>query len=151
MSYDVQRTTLSAQPILFCPDRVPMAEMADALGRLLPKVFGYATASGATIVGPPFVRYFNMDAILEIQAGLPVAPGASATDDIELGALPAGTALTTIHTGPYDGLPGAYAAIQAAMKEGDLSPSGGPWEVYLSDPGREPDPQKWKTQVFWPV
>ncbi len=124
---------------------------ADVLGQLLPKVFGHATASGATMVGPPFVRYQNMAAFLDIEAGMPVAPGAAGTDDIELGELPAGPALTTIHTGPYDGLPGAYSALQAWMKEHDITPSGGPWEVYLTDPGEVPDPAEWKTQIFWPI
>lgn len=151
MSYDIQRTTLHTQPILFCPAQVPMAEMADVLGQLLPKVFGHATASGATMVGPPFVRYQNMAAVLDIQAGLPVAPGAAGTDDIELGELPAGPAVTTIHTGPYDGLPSAYSALQAWMEDNDATPAGGPWEVYLTDPGEVPNPEEWKTQVYWPV
>ena len=25
------------------------------------------------------------------------------------------------------------------------------WEVYLSDPGREPDPAQWRTQLVQPV
>lgn len=151
MTHDIQRTTLQPQPILYCPAQVKMTEMANALGELLPKVFGHATQSGATMVGPPFVRYLNMAETLDIQAGLPVAPGAAATDDILLGELPGGAALTTIHTGPYDGLPAAYAALQAWMKDNAVQPSGAPWEVYLTDPGEVPNPAEWKTQVIWPI
>ncbi len=151
MSYDIQHTTLDAQPVLFCPGSAPMHELADLLGRLLPKVFGYATQSGATMVGPPFVRYTEFGEQVTLQAGLPVAPGAAASDDVELGELPAGAVLTTLHTGPYDGLREAYAALEASMKTQNLQPRGGPWEVYLTDPGEVPNPADWKTQVYWPV
>ncbi|MBV1861161.1 MAG: hypothetical protein KUG77_22280, partial [Nannocystaceae bacterium] len=91
MTYEITRTTLQSQPILFCRGRAPMAELATLLGQLLPKVFGYATESGATMVGPPFVRYTELSANeVALEAGLPVAPGATAQGDIELGELPAG-------------------------------------------------------------
>ncbi len=151
MSHGVQRTTLQAQPILYCAAQVSMTEMANVLGQLLPKVFGYATTSGATMVGPPFVRYLNKAATLDIQAGLPVASGATASDDVSLGELPAGAAITTIHTGPYDGLPAAYTALETWLKDNAVQRSGAPWEVYLTDPGEVPNPADWKTQVFWPI
>lgn len=151
MNHDIQRTTLQPQPILYCPAQVEMTEIATALGELLPKVFGYATQSGATMVGPPFVRYLNQAETLDIQAGLPVAPGAAATDDILLGELPGGAALTTIHTGPYDGLPAAYAALHAWMADNAVQPGGAPWEVYLTDPAQVPNPAEWKTQILWPI
>jgi hypothetical protein len=31
------------------------------------------------------------------------------------------------------------------------TPSGAPWESYLTDPGQHPDPKDWKTEVFWPI
>ena len=30
-------------------------------------------------------------------------------------------------------------------------PGDGPWEVYLADPGRVPDPADWLTEVVWPL
>ncbi|MGH1341133.1 MAG: GyrI-like domain-containing protein [Nannocystales bacterium] len=152
MSYDIVRTTLDAQPILFCSGRVSKTEIAALLGQLLPKVFGYATESGATLVGPPFVRYLEFTADeIALEAGLPVAPGAAAKGDIQLGELPAGPAASTIHTGPYDGLGAAHAALQAWVGEHGTSASGPPWEVYLTDPGEVPDRADWKTQVLLPI
>lgn len=152
MTYDIVRTTLEAQPVLFCSGRASMAELATLLGQLLPKVFGYATESGATMVGPPFVRYTEFsENEIAIEAGMPVAPGAAGKGDIELGELPAGPAASTIHTGPYDGLRDAHEAVEAWIRTQGTSPSGAPWEVYLTDPGEVPDPANWKTQVLWPV
>jgi AraC family transcriptional regulator len=151
MSYDIVRTTLQAQPILFCRGRAPIAELAALLGELLPKVFGYATESGATMVGPPFVRYVAFGEEVSIEAGMPVAPGADAKGDIELGELPAGPAASTVHTGPYDGLGAAHQAVADWIDNEGSAPGGPPWEVYLTDPGEVPDPAEWKTQVLCPI
>jgi AraC family transcriptional regulator len=37
------------------------------------------------------------------------------------------------------------------MKSQGLEPAGAPWEVYVTDPGAEPDPSKWRTDIFFPV
>ena len=36
------------------------------------------------------------------------------------------------------------------VREG-LEPAGVPWEVYVTDPGAEPDPSKWRTDLYFPV
>lgn len=152
MSYEIVRTTLEAQPVLFCKGRASMADIATLLGQLLPKVFGYATESGATMVGPPFVRYVELSADeIALEAGMPVAPGAVGKGDIELGELPAGPVASTVHTGPYDGLTEAHQALQAWLGENGVESGGAPWEVYLTDPGEVPNPADWKTQVLQPI
>ncbi len=152
MSHDIQRTILEAQPVLLCSGRTSMSEIATLLGQLLPKVYGYATTSGATMVGPPLVRYTErgQDEVA-LECGVPVGPGAQPKDDIVLGELPAGPTLSTVHTGPYEGLRDVYGALEAWMKEHGSKPGGAPWEVYLTDPGEVPNPAEWKTQVFWPL
>jgi AraC family transcriptional regulator len=58
---------------------------------------------------------------------------------------------TTVHAGPYDKLPDAYAAIEQWMEAEGLVAAGAPWESYLNDPSDFPDPKDWKTEVSWPV
>ena len=57
----------------------------------------------------------------------------------------------TLHVGAYDKLPEAHGAIQQWVEEQGLKTAGAPWESYVTDPGEEPDPKDWKTEVFWPV
>ncbi|HEY7390536.1 MAG TPA: GyrI-like domain-containing protein [Bryobacteraceae bacterium] len=65
--------------------------------------------------------------------------------------LPGGPAAVTIHSGPYDQLPAAYAALEEWIAANGLHPTGAPWEAYLNDPADHPNPQDWKTEVCWPV
>jgi AraC family transcriptional regulator len=64
--------------------------------------------------------------------------------------LPAGPAAVTIHSGPYDQLQAAYAALEEWIVANGFRPAGAPWEAYLNDPTDHPNPQDWKTEVSWP-
>ena len=41
--------------------------------------------------------------------------------------------------GPYDALRQTWAALTEWMSSQGLQPAGAPWEVYVTDPGAEPD------------
>jgi AraC family transcriptional regulator len=123
------------------------------IGEALPLVFACAQQNGIAPAGPPFARYPEMGpGLMTLDIGIPVAgqpkisPG-----DIQAGTLPGGPAAFTTHLGPYDKLPEAVAAIGQWIREQGLTPSGGLWESYITDPAQYPDPKDWKTEVFWPV
>ncbi len=73
------------------------------------------------------------------------------TDRVHQSELPACEAAVTLHTGPYEKLPDAYSALTEWIKENGKHEAGPPWEVYVTDPGGEPDSSKWQTEVVWPV
>jgi AraC family transcriptional regulator len=153
MPYSITTRHLSPQPVLFITRRVKQAEIANAIGEALPLVFEHAQKSGATIVGPPFARYPEMGpGLMTLEIGVPVGapPGASGSE-VEVGNLPGGLAAVTMHIGPYDKLPEAITAMGTWIQEQCLTPAGGPWESYVTDPGNYPDPKDWKTEVVWPV
>ena len=58
---------------------------------------------------------------------------------------------TTVHMGPYDRLPDAHDALHVWLRENARDSAGPQWEVYWTDPGLEPDPSKWKTELMWPI
>jgi hypothetical protein len=43
----------------------------------------------------------------------------------------------------------AHAAIQQWIAAQGLRAAGAPWEIYTTYPADYPDPQDWKTDVFW--
>ena len=155
MTYEIERQTLVEVPVLFSRRRVDREHFAEVLADVLPAVFGYAMETGLAMTGPPFVRYVDQSAaFFEIEAGVPLAEPAVVSDDrpeIVAGSLPAGDAAVTIHVGPYDQLGDAHVALDRWMNEHSVKPSGGPWEIYLTDPAEVPDPADWQTQVVWPL
>lgn len=126
----------------------------------LPRVAAAMEEVGAIMVGPPFGRYreFGPDRV-DIEIGAPIsavpaglAPISVAPDGV-IGAssLPAGEVAATVHTGPFDGLEATYDALAAWITEQGNVAGTGPWEIYLTDPQRVPDPVDWLTEVVWPL
>ncbi len=56
-----------------------------------------------------------------------------------------------LHVGPYETLDQTYGALMGWIAEQGRSVAGPMWEVYWSDPGAEPDPTRWRTEVIVPV
>ena len=157
MTYDVTRRELAAQPVLVVRRRVRRAEIAATIGAVLPKVFLHAQQRGLAIAGYPMTRYLETSiGLVTFETGMRVThDGAwSAADgegDVLAEMLPAGPAATTIHSGPYDQLPDAYAAVEEWIAANGWRQAGAPWKVYLNDPADHPNPRDWKTEVCWPL
>ena len=129
----------------------PHRDMQKTLSILLPEVLQHVLAEGAQMDGQPLVRYHSFGDAVDLEAAIPVRSPIRAKGRVKPSTLPAGLTASAWHVGPYDRLGDAYERLQAHFAEHELEPNGAPWEVYWTDPGLEPDPQKWRTQLFWPV
>jgi effector-binding domain-containing protein/dienelactone hydrolase len=155
MSYSISKKEIPAQPVLVVRRRIKPAEVASTLADVLGHTFQHAQQNGIALDGQPFTRYLEWGpGMWTIEAGMPVkahASSAPAENDIRADTLPGGLVATTTHTGPYDKLGEAHATLQQWIETEGLSASGVPWEVYVTDPAQHPDPNDWKTDVFWPI
>ncbi len=158
MDYTVSKKELATQPVLVVRRRVRRAEIAATVAAELPKVFLHAQQQGIAIAGYPITRYLEISVgLVTLETGMRVTAhsGEWAADgsegDVLAGTLPAGPAAVTIHSGPYDQLQAAYAAVEEWIAANGFHPAGAPWEAYLNDPADHPNPQDWKTEVCWPV
>lgn len=143
---------ITAQPFSAIRLTTSQEGVGAALEEALPEVWGVLDGEGVTPAGPPVVRYYRFDDdALELDAGMPTAEPAPARGRVQPGTLPGGRAAVGEHVGPYDTLRETYAALETWMSDEGLTPSEGPWEVYLTDPGEVPDPAEWRTQIVWPV
>ena len=165
MRYSITRKDLLLQPVLVVRRRVKRSGIAAAIGEALPHVFQYAQQHGIPLAGLPFTRYLHVGpGLLTIEPGMRIAaperdPNTidpawtkTSTDaEVVLDKLSGGQVATTTHQGPYENLSDAYAALQEWIEAHGLKTAGAPWECYVTDPGDNPDPKDWKTNVFWPV
>lgn len=89
--------------------------------------------------------------VVDVEAGFPASEPIEPSGAVVPGVLPGGRVAEAIHVGSYDALQEAYAEVQRYFREQNLTPGDVMWESYLSDPGSEPDPARWRTQICWPV
>lgn len=151
-------TERAAQPYVAISGQVTMASIGSIADRI-PKIFGWLDARGIAPAGPPFLRYnvIDMERQLEIEAGVPVASTVEGDGDVQPGTLPAGRFAVLLHVGAPPTLQAATAALLDWAAQQDLTwdmsrtDVGERWgcrlENYLTDPAKQPDVNKWETQL----
>jgi effector-binding domain-containing protein len=143
---------------------VPMGGISGAVDEAFPELFGWLARTGTAPAGPPFIRFLviDMEALLQLELGVPVAEPMTESGRIRPGVLPAGRYVVLRHVGPYDGPDGlipANAALQQWAQDRGVefdvrdTPEGSAWgarlEHYITDPSTEPDPARWETDVTY--
>lgn len=147
----IQLQNLNSQHTLVVHMTVPMAGMGGAVGQAFAKVYGHAAKAGVKTEGLPFARFFSVGQEVDFEAGTAVKGPVSGHGDVVPSVLPGGQACVAWHIGSYETAVETYTAMQAFMADHGKAPGPSMWEVYHSDPQKEPDVSKWRTQVFWPV
>jgi effector-binding domain-containing protein len=150
--YDIKTTKLSPRHTAVIRVTAPPARIGAALDTVLAEVRSALDQQGASAAGPPFVRYFDYaEDEADFEAGFTVDKPIAPAGRVEPGKLPGGRAAVTVHRGRYEGLQNAHNEIGEWVLSHDHDPSGPVWEVFLTDPAREPDPARWETEVVWPL
>ena len=152
MDLEFSTTQIESQPILGIRSLARIQDLPDILGAHFGEIYGHVTQSGQQPAGMPLSRYHSMDGeSVDLECGIPINTPLQGTHRIKPGELPGGTVATVIHKGPYEGLPQTWSALFEWIGAQGLKPAAAPWEVYLTDPGAEPDSSQWRTQIFFPV
>ena len=144
--------TIEAVPTLTIRTTVPIERIGETFGPLLQEVWAHARQVGAAVAGPPFALYHRVsEAGADLEAGVPVATPAPGGGRVRAGMRPAGRVACATHYGPYETLEKTYEALQAWAEEQGHTLATVMWESYETDPEEEPDPSRWRTDVYWPL
>lgn len=143
-SYDIVLKELQPQLVAAIRAVIPTY---GAIGGLFDELYGHLGRHGAggLAVGIDHNEGYmerdpDMEAAVYLQAAVP------ASDRVAVYELPACTAATTIHQGPYDQLSQAYAALMAWLPANGLQPAGPCRELYLQM-GETPDGNVTEVQI----
>lgn len=148
----VAKQQFPGQPVLLIRRSIPRAQLQPMLSECFGKLFGHGRKAGLPIAGAPLARYLAVGAgPWTVEAAMPLAAPVLGEGEMEPGTLPAGPVAVGIHAGLFDQLPETYAAIEKWMAANGMRSAGAPWESYVTDPGQQPDPADWRTEVYWPI
>ncbi|WP_394251014.1 GyrI-like domain-containing protein [Arthrobacter pityocampae] len=133
-------------------ERVPMPELTGFFSRAFQETMAALLAQGMQPTGAPFGKYYGPPgAVVDVEAGFPVAVAIAPSGNVVPGRLPAGRVAEAVHIGSFDTMADTYSALERYLADAKLVPDPVVWESYLSDPEVEPDPATWRTEVCWPV
>ncbi len=151
---NVQTKTID-KPIWFLSirDTVAQKEMNNIHGKSYEKINSYIDSANLEKIMSPITIYHSWtDTIVDIEIGMPISKEIVVLDKkIQLNKIDTGTYVTATHYGAYDRLPETYFGINEWMRKNKVMVVGAPWEMYLTDPAKETNPQKWETSINFPI
>lgn len=150
---DVRQDSVQRTWFLSIRDSVSQSEMNNIHGKIYSRINHYMDSSGLEIASSPMVIYhYWSDTLIDIEAGIPITDSVEVIDDnIRLNKIRSGKVVTAIHHGAYDRIPETYFGINEWMRKNKVVVNGPPWEVYITDPAKEVDPEKWQTAIYFPI
>lgn len=147
------------QPYMGIRTQVVMSQLPTVIPQLHDEIYQLLEKRGVSPSGAPFIRYhvINMAAKLDVELGWPVAAALSDEGNVCAASLPAGQYATLLYTGDYSGLMDANRVLIEWAEQNGIAwdrwedekgdAFGSRIEIYHTDPGDEPDPAKWETEV----
>ena len=111
--------------------------------------------AGANMTMAPMALYHKWDEennLTIVEPAIAANMDLEGNDRITKSMTYAGPALKATHMGSYSETGSAHMALEEYMKANKLTwPEGGAaMEVYVTDPGTEPDTSKWITEIYYP-
>ncbi|HEY9082098.1 MAG TPA: GyrI-like domain-containing protein [Vicingaceae bacterium] len=143
------------KPIWFLSirDTVAQKDMNNIHGKSYEKINNYIDSANLEKIMSPITIYHSWsDTIVDIEIGIPISKETVVFNNkIKLNNIDAGTYVTATHYGAYDRLPETYFGINEWMRKNKVTVIGAPWEMYVTDPAKETNPQKWETTISFPI
>ncbi len=149
----IEIKNIEAQKALIIKADVPTSSIGEKMSEMYGKLFGYLGQKQKQPTGPSFAAYskFDPQGNTVFEAGVPLAEKIEGEGEIEYKEYPAMKVVSMLYIGPYENMMPAYEKIQKYIEENNLKSNNTPWELYLTDPTSEPDPNKYQTLIYFPV
>lgn len=151
MAFEIELIQQEALPTLSVRKRTGVQDLPAVLGQTYGEIMTYAAEMGATVSGPAYVSYFNMDmADLDVEIGFVCEQTVLGNGTVTEGEIAAGRYVTSIHYGPYAGMEPLYNAMFTFIQENGLAPTGESIEFYYNSPAEVPESEL-KTKILMRV
>ncbi len=133
----------------------PMYELSSLMEAVFSHLAQALEEQGLTVIGPAFALHHRWPVdTADLEVGFPVA-GELAEElelpsgvRVQMSQLPAGRVAQVSHCGAYGGLADAWGAFAAAVGEQGEQMTFPFWEMYVTAPGPDVDPDQQRTDLF---
>lgn len=128
------------------------AAISEQTGKMFTELDNALKKAKVTITGHPFCMYPKYtEESMDFVCAFPVAADAKVPSKYKVEQTEGGLAVKGVHQGSYNNMQLIHNEIASYIKYKNLTESGAPWEVYITDPMMEKDTAKWITEVYYPV
>jgi effector-binding domain-containing protein/uncharacterized protein YndB with AHSA1/START domain len=152
-TYTIQEIQIQPGFAVVTPGKVKETEFTAFYEKAFPAADAFIKKNNLKPTGAPFAIVYKYvpGGVSEIDAGIPIDKNVTATGNLKVIEIKGGNAVKADYYGDYAGSGAAHEAIDKWMQAKGKKAAGAPWEVYVTDPGSEPDTSKWLTEVIYPI
>ncbi len=151
----IREISRPAMNLVYLTDSCAASEIHDHMGRDYGILMAYLLKNKIDTLGAPMAQWtmttpdhFTFKAAFYIKSPASKCPADAA---VKAASVPAGKYLMAQYWGAYEKTASVYQAIQEDAVAKKLSIGAAPWEVYVTDPMKQPDPNKVETDIYWEV
>jgi effector-binding domain-containing protein len=126
--------------------------VATQTSRMFGELLGDLQRAKVAPTGAPLCLYprYTLES-MDFVCAVPVANNTKVPAKYKIKQVPPGLAAKAVHRGSYRTLQITHDQLVRFIPFNGYEETGGPWEVYLTDPELEKDTAKWVTEVYYPV
>ena len=125
-------------------------QIQHVMGPAVQEYMEAVAAKGQAPAGPLFSWHYDMQPDT-FDFGVPVASPIQPVGRVYDRTMPAGRALRSIYTGPYEGPGEGWGVFMEWIEASGRPIANGLWECYLTGPESTPDPSTWQTEIYKPL
>ena len=149
---EVQLQRIESFSYISIMDSCALGDVSQRLNELYNELLVFGVKSGVAITTRPIAIYHRFNENWAVfEAGIPVADNLPVSGHILYKTMPESNQVVAEYYGSYDTLEDGHNAVQQWLMRYRRKLSGYPWEMYVTDPAAEPDPNNWLTRIFYPV
>lgn len=148
----IQVKTLESYPVLTIREKTTTDKIEETLGKLYGELMAELNKQALEQEGMPFATYHEWNPpTCDVEAG--IATKSLGKKTARVAAYETGTkeVVYLSHFGSYESTEASHIRLNEWMAENNREAAGPPFEVYVTDPGEEPDPAKWQTDIYYPL
>lgn len=149
----IESISVASTPVLTIRRKSTPAEISRTLGQSYIEILTFIRMNNLKQTGPPFAIYHTYsDLEVDMEPGIPVEKlPVQTAGNIKASKMAKGKAVVADFYGPSEQTGKAHQEIEKWIKANNKKVMGSPWEVYVTDPGVEPDTSKWLTKIYYPI
>lgn len=146
---------VDARPYYYIQDEVQFQDLdGDFFSSRFGEIMAYLGPDTQNMLSAPFASFPRWDEdsqMAEVSVSVACRSNKPGEGNIKKGETYSGKTLMCVYKGPYENTSTAHDFLHRYADEHKFELVGIPWEVYITDPGLEPDSTQWITEVYYPV
>jgi len=151
---DVHLQQIDSFSYISIMDSCLLEDVAQRINNMYNELLIFGARSGIDITVRPIAIYHRLDEKKTVfELGLPVSKQTPVSERgrIRFKTMQGRDHVVASFYGSYDTLEDGHHAIQQWLLRYRRNLAGFPWEMYVTDPTTESDPNKWLTRIYYPV